>query len=330
MKRKTIKTVLKKKFNEWLETITDEKVRKLVKDNSIITGGAIVSMLLNEEVKDFDVYFTDKETTMAVAGYYCNKFNELNKNKKNKLGIPIHAYVLDCDNQEQIDKEMEECTSKGPMAGHLYNLQEGRVKIVIRSDGVAAEDGTVLAEPFEDVYDVIEQADNIEAEKLLEEEKGKYRPVFLSSNAITLSGKMQLVIRFYGDAEEIHRNYDFTHCTSYWESKSNNLELNPDALECILNKELRYQGSLYPICSVIRTRKFIRRGWQINAGQYLKMMFQISKLDLTDINVLEDQLVGVDSMYFMALINALRYKVGTDPKFDISGEYVTSIIDKIF
>lgn len=330
MKTKTIKAVLKKKFNEWIETIEDEKVKSLVKKNSIITGGAIVSMLLNEEVKDFDVYFTNKETTMAVSEYYCNKFNELNKDKTNKIGYPVQAYVLDCDNESMIQKEKEECGSGGRMAGHLYNLQEGRVKIVIRSDGVAAENGAVLAEPFEDVYDVLEQADNIAEEKLLEEAKGKYRPVFLSSNAITLSGKIQLVVRFYGNAEEIHKNYDFTHCTSYWESGSNHLHLNPDALECIINKELRYQGSKYPICSVIRTRKFIRRGWQINAGQYLKMMFQISKLDLTDINVLEDQLVGVDSMYFMALIHALRDRVGTDPKFDISGEYVTSIIDKIF
>ena len=34
---------------------------------------------------------------------------------------------------------------------------------------------------------------------------------------------------------------------------------------------------------MIRTRKFLKRGWHINAGQYLKMCFQISELDLSDI-----------------------------------------------
>jgi hypothetical protein len=56
--------------------------------------------------------------------------------------------------------------------------------------------------------------------------------------------------------------------------------LRAEALESILTKELRYVGSRYPLCSVIRTRKFLARGWTINAGQYVKMCFQISQLDL--------------------------------------------------
>ena len=48
----------------------------------------------------------------------------------------------------------------------------------------------------------------------------------------------------------------------------------------LLARQLVYQGSKYPICSMIRTRKFLQRGWHINAGQYLKMAFQVSELDL--------------------------------------------------
>ena len=327
MKAKTIKKMLSKKFNNWVDSIDDEDVKKLVKVHTIITGGAIVSMLLNEEVKDYDIYFTNKETTLAVARYYCDKFNEKHGDRKNKLGFGGKAYVLDCDDKQQCQKEIDECGN----AGHTYNLQDGRVKIVIRSDGVAADNEEILEEPFEDIYDVLEKADELPAEALETTEPcDKYKPVFLSSNAITLTNKIQLVVRFHGDAEEIHKNYDFTHCTNYWLSCSNTLVLNPDALECILSKELRYQGSKYPICSVIRTRKFIRRGWQINAGQYLKMMFQVSKLDLTDIATLEDQLVGVDSAYFNHLIDALRLERDRDSEFLVTESYVTTIIDKLF
>lgn len=97
-----------------------------------------------------------------------------------------------------------------------------------------------------------------------------------------------------------------------------------------MNKELRYVGSKYPLCSIIRTRKFINRGWKINAGQYLKMCMQLNEFNLKDIKVLEDQLVGVDSGYFAMLIDTLQRKKENDPNFTIENDYVVSIINKIF
>lgn len=287
MQRKVIRRILNKKFNSWLDSIKDDTVKGLVKNNTIISGGCITSMLLNEEVKDFDVYFSNKETTKAVADYYVNLFNQ-----------------------------------KTPTRMGEVQEFEDRIKIFIKSDGVAAEDRALLQEgPFDDVYDVLEEKSS--------EEDAQYRPVFLTSNAITLSNKIQIVIRFYGNPEEIHSNYDFVHCMNYWESKNNNLVLKPEALESILSKTIIYRGSKYPLCSVIRTRKFIQRGWHINAGQYLKMLFQVSELDLTDINVLEDQLVGVDSAYFNILIRTLKSQ-NENPEFKITAPYISEIIDRIF
>jgi hypothetical protein len=97
-------------------------------------------------------------------------------------------------------------------------------------------------------------------------------------------------------------------------------------MESILAKELRYVGSKYPICSVVRLRKFIARGWRINAGQILKMAMQISELDLTDISVLEDQLTGVDTAYFLQLIEKLKEK---DPE-KVNAAYLVEIIDRMF
>ena len=50
----------------------------------------------------------------------------------------------------------------------------------------------------------------------------------------------------------------------------------------------------------------MKRGFNISALEQLKIMFQISQLDLTDPNVLEEQLIGVDVAYFSMLINMLR------------------------
>lgn len=310
-KSKTIKAVLSKKFGQFLASIEDETVRGLVQKNTIITGGCIASMLLGEKINDFDLYFTDKATTKAVAEYYVKRFHP-----KNRAGIPAAIYVEDAGD---------------------------RIKIVIKSAGIASEDGT--ATPYEyfeasadeaasgyvgeimaDAGDIQEAYENTEAAALDVDEGAPYRPVFMSTNAITLSHQVQLVLRFFGDAEKIHENYDFVHCTNYWTSRDGNLTLRPAALECLLAKELRYVGSKYPVCSIIRLRKFIRRGWAINAGQILKMAMQISDLNLTDPIILEDQLTGVDSAYFVQIISKLNER---DPT-KIDTAYLVEIIDRMF
>lgn len=158
------------------------------------------------------------------------------------------------------------------------------------------------------------------------ESEDSYRVTFMSQNAITLTDKMQLIIRFYGDPEKIHDNYDFVHAMCYWDHDSRELVLPSEALEALLSRTLIYRGSLYPIASIFRMKKFIERGWRIGAGQQLKIMWQISELNLSDINVMREQLTGVDMAYLHELIAALE-KVDKDK---INSTYVGAIIDRIF
>ena len=60
------------------------------------------------------------------------------------------------------------------------------------------------------------------------------------------------------------------------------------------------------------------------------MCFQVSALDLTDIKVLEDQLVGVDSAYFSMLINALAPQANEKGSLEGKEPYVLALIDRIF
>jgi hypothetical protein len=351
MVSKTIKKIFNQKINDWLKYVDDEEIKKIIKENIIITGGAIVNLLLNEKVKDFDVYFRNKDSVLKVAQYYVKKFNDRNGAHQNKIGHLHKAFVLDgaLNLEEQLKSTdnpvlgvNDDGTEKRDWNSHMiHNLTLDRIKIIVRSDGVAGEN----QEPFEDVYDTdivgedsvqniyqnaVENADEVKEDEAEKEEKGRYFPVFLSANAITLSNKIQIVVRFYGEPEEIHKNYGFIHCTCYWTSWNNELALPAKALEAIINKQLVYQGSKYPICSLMRMRKFIYRGFTINAGQILKICYAISNLDLTDIAVLEDQLVGVDSAYFMQLIEALQRKQLNDPEFVINEGYVCTILDKLF
>lgn len=162
------------------------------------------------------------------------------------------------------------------------------------------------------------------AKKALKSTKETYSVLAITENAITLTGQIQIILRFVGPAEEIHRNYDFVHTTN-WYTEKTGLVLNEAALESTLSKQLKYVGSQYPLCSLFRIKKFLSRGWTINAGEMLKIAYDISKLDFQNIDVLKDQLVGVDSMYFKALIAQIE-KEGKP----IDRTYLFSLVNQVF
>ena len=75
MNKRRIENRLIKVHREWTDSIQDKKVQALARENCIITGGAITSLLLNEEPKDYDIYFRDRETVLAIANYYAEVAN---------------------------------------------------------------------------------------------------------------------------------------------------------------------------------------------------------------------------------------------------------------
>jgi hypothetical protein len=323
VKAKTIRKVLRKKVDDWLATIPDPNVRNLLKRDTIITGGCIVSMLLKEKVSDYDVYFKTTDAAKAAATHYLNMFKELHPDKT-FLG---HAKVIRDDDRVRIFVQSEGVLESDPERDPDIEPEEPEMVPIGQEMAINTIAEHVPDPNNPESFDV-EDMDEIPQDARLVDLK--YRPVFMTSNAITLSDGIQLVIRFTGDPAEIHKNFDFAHCFSYWTSEDNNLVLNPESLECILAKELRYKGSRYPLCSVIRTRKFLKRDWNINAGQYVKMCLQISNLDLTNMEVLEDQLIGVDAAYFMAIISHLKRQQNTDDPKPIETSYLIEVLDRVF
>ena len=246
---------------------------------------------------------------------FFDKFNELNKLEVGKA-CP-YTPMIKVENRANINGDLEE-----------------RIIIYMKSAGVAAEsqevyeyfegEQEVMADKFiQSLEDPIETVEKYAAE--VKPKKEIFRPIFLSENAVTLSEKMQLIMRFYGEPEEIHKNYDFIHTTNYYLFAEDKLVLNKEALSAILTKTLVYHGSLYPIASIFRTRKFIERGWRITAGQMLKMIFQLNKVDLSDRALLREQLIGVDASYMSQLLVELQQVEGK-----IDATYMAKLIDRIF
>ncbi len=287
MQVKTIAKTIAKKLEEWLETITDVDLRKAVKSNILVSGGSITSLFLNEKVNDYDIYIMKKKVLIDLVKYYTNAYEDVVV--WDGADIPEMAKTIPTDNTQH--------------AVAFRTLKPDQVKLFFKQD---TQGGLRVTEDKKD-------------------EELNYAPKFFSPNAISLSNDVQIVIRFYGNAEEIHKTFDFIHATNYF-TFADGLVTNKEALECILTKQLRYQGSLYPLTTIIRIKKFIKRNWNINAGEMLKVMFQISELNLKNPDVLEEQLIGVDVAYFSKLIEVLR---GIDNP-SMTSNYLNTIIDKVF
>ncbi len=291
-KKKTIEQTIVNQIKGWLQSIEDIELRDTVKKHYIVTGGAITSMLQGDLPNDYDVYLDNTEVAARLANYYVSRLPAVDNEKTR---IPIVEV---------------------PPEG-------GRVTVKVKSAGIAGEDID------QDQYDYFESYPNPNKrisqylEGAMQKDTGKYTALAITTNAITLTDKIQIVLRFVGPANEIHKNYDFVHTTNYF-TESEGVVLNQPALESILSKELKYVGSLYPICSMFRIKKFIQRGWTITAGEMLKIAWDISKLNLNDREVLQEQLTGVDAAYFNQLISLL------EEGKEIDRTYLFELVNRVF
>lgn len=317
-KKSTIEKILNNKISSWIDSITDSDVKLLAERDTIVTGGAIASLLMGDTPNDYDIYFKTYETALAISKYYVETFNA----KEGKLRSLVKDY-----NPTVVEKVLK----------NIRGEEEKRILIQMKSAGIAAATEEKVAYEYfenkseadatrfvENLTGVLKSSQEV-VEELVAIKPKEYLPVFLSDNAISLSGKVQLVIRFFGEPSEIHKNYDYVHTTCFYTQCDRKVTLNVEALESIMSKSLVYNGSLYPIASVFRMRKFLSRGWRITAGQQLKMIWQISELDLSNREVLNDQLLGVDQAYMHQLIAALKNATGK-----VDATYVAKIIDDIF
>lgn len=290
-KPKTIEKIIQNKINHWVKSIDSEELRNKILNDYIVTGGAITSMLLGENPNDFDVYFHTAEIAKEVADYYIAKV--LEKQKSNTKIAKISAEVIG-----------------------------ESVRVFVKSSGILSDDLD------NQNYDYFEQTTSSVMDKFLKgnkSEKHPYSVALITDNAISLYDDIQIILRFTGNPETIHHNFDYVHTTNYYTPKTG-LVLNLNAVTATMSKTLTYVGSLYPICTLFRMRKFLNRGWSITGGEILKIAWDISKLDLNNIDVLREQLTGVDLSYFIQLISILKKQ----ESLDIDRSYLYNLINKIF
>jgi len=234
MKTKQIKKLLKGLIDNLLETITDEKIREIIKTKSFVTGGCIPSMIIGEWVNDYDFYFIDPDSAQEVKDYYSSSHPE---------------FVSD------------------------------RFKINL-----------------------------------------------ITENSVNLSDKIQLVTKFTGEPEKIVKSFDWKHIKSYY-IYPDKIIFSDDVYRLICEKELIYTGSKFPLSTLLRVRKYIKKGWTISTASMTHVVMDIVKTFLDkdkpiarkreawhedyvdewvefDVRGLVDQLNGIDPLDIQARLEA--------------------------
>ncbi len=344
MKHSTIKKVLRHRIDELLDSIEEDgkyknqdvsKLIDLLKENTLVCGGSIASMLTGERPNDFDIYFKNYSTVLAVASYYANRFNIDNDRSHLHSTVTVRkGKVINIANEEE-DRIHFFIKSAGMAAEHkdeseyrffefvdIDSLTSSYIEAMIRPDAEDEPDDFIPNEPDDNIKSGL----NVTKE-IRNRNKPKYRPIFFTDNAVSLANKIQIIVRFYGTPDQIHKNFDFAHCMCSYDYQTDTLDVSSDAMEALLSQSLIYRGSLYPIASLFRIRKFLNRGYRITAGQMLKIIWQVNELDLSNKMTLMEQLMGVDIAYMYQLIEHLKnVKAGTK----IDSIYIAKVIDEIF
>ena len=317
MRFRSIKRTIRKKLDSWLASIDNEELRNYLRKNVIVSGGAIATMAIGEGVNDYDIYFRTKDATREAAIYYSKKFTPGASAVGRDLTPVVKSYRIPNLKGASEERVVFYIASAGAVAASQepYQFFESRpdwsLSSYVESLDSAAE---ASAEEPEDVYPSIASA-----------RAGDYSPVFFSNNAVTLNNDVQVVIRFFGEPHEIHENYDFAHCMGYYDYATDELYLAPETMQCLLERTLVYKGSLYPLCTLLRLRKFLARGWRIDAGEMLKIASNVAMVDFNNPQQLQEQLMGVDAAYMSQFIIALRKAMKEGKK--ITPTYFAELID---
>lgn len=308
MQEKVMNLLIKKKMDAFCNSLPDE-LEKQVRQNLFVAGGAIASMCHGYEPNDYDVYIADQDVLLKLAEHLVERFRENEKKSK------------------------KDPKNRMPEIKVFKDEKTNRVRVKIQSSGVASTTENANDQYFE-TADPLIGAEWVQTAVLKGTQKKTkqvdYEPTFITENAISLgNADIQIITRFSGPPEETVEAFDFDHVKNYWWMASGRIVWKISAQTALLTRTLRYKGSLYPLCALIRTRKFLLRGFKCPVDVYVRLAFELNQLDLTDPHVLADQLIGVDFAYFAQLIEYIQADVKKDPTMTVDNTYICQVLDEI-
>ena len=128
--------------------------------------------------------------------------------------------------------------------------------------------------------------------------------------------RLQLIKAVMGTPEEIINDFDFTICQGAFHLERGFI-FNDDFFQHLAQRRLVFNiHAKFPICSLYRTRKFIKRGFSLSGIEAIKLGLCIQALRLDTYKDLRAQLMGIDTLFLKDLTDSLRGE--EERKFDLN------------
>jgi len=126
----------------------------------------------------------------------------------------------------------------------------------------------------------------------------------------------QLIILpgLFGDPSSIFKCYDFTVCMGAYQffadparQHEEGFVFGDDFLKHIGQRRLVFHtGTMFPICSMLRVMKYIKRGFYITGMELLKIGLSIHSLRIETYKDLRRQLQGIDTAFLADLTDQMK------------------------
>jgi hypothetical protein len=158
----------------------------------------------------------------------------------------------------------------------------------------------------------------LESMKNIFESDKKYPLKFSTDSALSYSCngiKVQLIKKIYGNEWDIIKQFDFKICMAAFNPVLQSYTVDNDFFYDLSRRRLTYNPGNYPIASLWRVKKFIKRGYEFPPIDSIKLALTINNLHISTYEELKSQLEGIDTAFLKDLTDMLIEKSGE--KYDI-------------
>lgn len=144
----------------------------------------------------------------------------------------------------------------------------------------------------------------------------------------------QLIVMpdLFGDPKTIFSYYDFTVCMAAYrfreDGKDEGFAFGDDFFKHIGQRRLVFHtGTLFPICSMLRVMKYIKKGFFITGMEILKIGLSIHALKMETYADLRRQLQGIDTAFLSDLTTSMKEGEPLGAREYIKEEFMTILED---
>ena len=122
--------------------------------------------------------------------------------------------------------------------------------------------------------------------------------------------RVQFVKIVTGTPPEVLAQFDFTICQGAFIAVEHGLGqfvFGKDFLQHLAQRRLVFNTTTkFPICSLFRLRKFLKRGFSFSGIEAIKLGLAIQNLDIDNYEDLRAQLMGIDTLFLKELTDSLK------------------------